>query len=215
MRRADRVAGRLAGRELDFLLVTDLVNVRYLTGFTGTNGLAIVGPETRRFVTDSRYVERAKAETTGFDIEPVERELREALTRGWPDGPLRLGFEDQHVSVRSHAQLRETLPERIELVAAGGVVEAERAVKEPGEVAAISPGSLTARSASTRSPAGTSSIRSGSVSRSSPWRRTDTCWSSKPSRSSPAGQPPPSASRSSRGADSRSNPDTSARARST
>lgn len=137
MSRADRVAARLAERELDFLLVTDLVNVRYLTGFTGTNGLALVGPDTRRFVTDSRYVERARAETGGFDIEPAERELRAALEAGWPDGPVRLGFEDQHVSVRGHAQLRETLPERVELVAAGGLVEAERAVKEASEVATI------------------------------------------------------------------------------
>ena len=62
MSRADRVAARLAERELDLLLVTDAVNVRYLTGFSGTNGLAIVGPGTRRFLTDFRYVERALAE---------------------------------------------------------------------------------------------------------------------------------------------------------
>jgi Xaa-Pro aminopeptidase len=135
--RADRVAARLADRELDFLLVTDLVNVRYLTGFTGSNGLALVGADVRRFVTDSRYVERAKGETSGFDILPAAQELRAALADGWPGGPLRVGFEDQHVSVRSHKQLRETLPDRIELVPAGGVVEAERAVKEPEEVAAI------------------------------------------------------------------------------
>jgi Xaa-Pro aminopeptidase len=135
--RADRVAGRLAGRELDLLLVTDMVNVRYLTGFSGTNGLAIVGPETRRFLTDFRYVERAKAELDGFDLEPAPQELRTALADGWPPGGLRLGFEDQHVPVRRHAELRETLPDRIELVAAGGLVEAERAIKEPGEIAAI------------------------------------------------------------------------------
>ena len=40
---------------------------------------------------------------------------------------MRLGFEDQHVTVRQHARLRELLPDRIELVAAGGLVEAERA----------------------------------------------------------------------------------------
>jgi Xaa-Pro aminopeptidase len=135
--RADRVAERLAERELDLLLVTDLVNVRYLTGFSGTNGLAIVGPEERRFLTDFRYVERAKAEVDGFELQRAPQELRTALADGWPPGELRVGFEDQHVSVRLHTELRETLPDRIELVAAGGVVEAERAVKEPGEVAAI------------------------------------------------------------------------------
>ena len=137
MSRADRVAARLAERELDLLLVTDAVNVRYLTGFTGSNGLAIVGRDVRRFVTDFRYVERARAEVSGFDLESAPRELREALGGGWPAGELRLGFEDQHVSVRRHGELRETLPERIELVPAGDLVEAERAVKEPGEIAAI------------------------------------------------------------------------------
>jgi Xaa-Pro aminopeptidase len=135
--RADRVAARLAERELDLLLVTDLVNVRYLTGFSGTNGLAIVGPDTRRFLTDFRYVERAKAEVTGFDLEPAPAELRTALADGWPPGELRLGFDDQDVSVRRHAELRETLPDRVELAAAGGLVEAERAIKEPGEIASI------------------------------------------------------------------------------
>ena len=137
MSRADRVAARLGERELDLLVVTDLVNLRYLTGFSGSNGLAIVGPDTRRFLTDFRYVERAKAEVSGFDLQPAPRELRTALAAGWPAGDLRVGFEDQSVSVRRHAELRETIPDRIELVPAGGLVEAERAVKEPAELAAI------------------------------------------------------------------------------
>jgi Xaa-Pro aminopeptidase len=135
--RADRVADRLRERELDALLVTDPLNVRYLTGFTGTNGIAVVGPQARRFITDSRYVERAKAELDGFELEPAPQELRLALADGWPAGDLRLGFDDAHVSVRLHGKLRETLPERVELAAAGGLVEAERVVKEPGELAAI------------------------------------------------------------------------------
>ena len=137
MSRADRLAGRLAERELDLLLVTDIVNVRYLTGFSGTNGLAIVGPDTRRLLTDFRYVERARAEVSGFDIEAAPQELVAALAGGWPARALRVGFEDQHVSVRRHGELRETLPERIELVPSGGLVEAERAIKEPEEIAAI------------------------------------------------------------------------------
>ena len=137
MSRADRVAARLAERGADLLLVTDLVNIRYLTGFTGSSAMVVLGPETRRFITDFRYVERAKAEVSDFDRERAPQEFAEALKTGWPEGTVRLGFEDQHLSVRQHKRLRELLPERIELVPAGGAVEAERALKEPGEVERI------------------------------------------------------------------------------
>jgi Xaa-Pro aminopeptidase len=135
--RADRVAAGLAELELDLLLVTDLVNLRYLTGFTGSNGMAIVGPDTRRFVTDFRYVERAAREVSGFDRQQGPQDFVAALGDGWPEGRLRVGFEDRHVSVRQHGRIRNAVPERVELVAAGDLVEAQRAVKEPGEVAAI------------------------------------------------------------------------------
>jgi Xaa-Pro aminopeptidase len=128
------VAARLAERELDALLVTGAANLRYVTGFTGSNGYAVVGPGVRRFVTDFRYVERARGEVDGFDREQGPRELVEALADGWLPGPVRLGFDDGQVTVRGHARLRETLPDRVELVAAAGVVEAERAVKEPREI---------------------------------------------------------------------------------
>ena len=67
MSRADRVAGRL--EEVDALLVTEPANLRYVTGFTGSNGFAVVGPQIRRFVTDFRYVEQAKVEVPDFDRE--------------------------------------------------------------------------------------------------------------------------------------------------
>jgi Xaa-Pro aminopeptidase len=117
--------------------VTDRVNVRYLTGFSGSAGIAVVGPAMRRFLTDFRYVERARAEVTGFDVEAAPAELRKALAEGWPAGDLQVGFEDQHLSVRRHGELAETLPDRLALVAAGGVVEEERALKEPAELDAI------------------------------------------------------------------------------
>ena len=137
MSRADRVVARLAEREVDALLVTDLVNIRYLTGFTGSSAMVVLGPDTRRFITDFRYVERAQTEVAGFDQERAPQEFAQALKEGWPEGTVRLGFEDQHVSVSQHARLGELLPDRIELVRTGGLVEAERAVKEPAEVEAI------------------------------------------------------------------------------
>jgi Xaa-Pro aminopeptidase len=132
--RADRLAEAL---EVDAFLVTDLTNVRYLTGFTGSNGMAVVGRDLRRFITDFRYTEQAGSEVEGFEVEQAPAEFNAALADGWPQGPLRLGFEDDRVSVRRHARLREVLPERVELVAAGGAVEALRAVKDAGEIARI------------------------------------------------------------------------------
>ena len=57
--RGERLAQLVAGAGLDSLFVSDLTNVRYLTGFTGTNGACLVGPEERIFFTDFRYTERA------------------------------------------------------------------------------------------------------------------------------------------------------------
>ncbi len=135
--RADRVEARLAERDAGLLLVTNLVNLRYLTGFTGTNGMCLLGPGVRRFITDFRYVEQAQRQVEGFDREQGPQDFFEALREGWPPGPVRLGFEDQHLSVREHERLRKLLPDTVELVAAGGLVEAERMVKEPGELEAI------------------------------------------------------------------------------
>ena len=58
--RADRLAAVLAERELDSLLVSNLTNVRWLTGFTGTNGAAVVTRDRRLFLTDFRYTEQAE-----------------------------------------------------------------------------------------------------------------------------------------------------------
>jgi Xaa-Pro aminopeptidase len=134
MSRADRVADLL---DVDALLITNPVNLRYVTGFTGSNGMAVVGRELRRFITDFRYVERAAAEVDGFDLERAPQSFDDALKEGWPAGSFRLGFEDDHVTVRRHGRLRELLPERVELVAAGGVVQRLRAVKDSGEIERI------------------------------------------------------------------------------
>jgi Xaa-Pro aminopeptidase len=132
--RADRLAAAL---EVDALLITDPVNLRYVTGFTGSNGMAVVGPDLRRFITDFRYVEQAAEQVDAFDRELSPQVFDEALRDGWPEGSFRLGFEDQNVSVRRHTRLREVLPERVELVPAGAEVEKLRAIKDAGEVERI------------------------------------------------------------------------------
>jgi Xaa-Pro aminopeptidase len=136
--RADRLTGLLPEAEVDAVLVTDLINVRYLTGYTGSNGLALVGPESRIFVTDFRYVQQAAEEVDPtFERRRARHELTDGLEEMLPGGPLRLGFEEEHVSYREHARLRAALPERIELVPVEGLVERLRAVKDVDEVMRI------------------------------------------------------------------------------
>ena len=56
---------RLQERLEQPLLVSNPINLRYLTGFVGTNGIAMIGPDTRTFATDSRYTEQAAAQVDG------------------------------------------------------------------------------------------------------------------------------------------------------
>ncbi|HVD41309.1 MAG TPA: aminopeptidase P family protein [Solirubrobacterales bacterium] len=139
--RGDRLERLLVEAELDRYLVTDLTNVRYLTGFTGTNGACICGPGVRLFLTDFRYTERAAAEVEGW----------ESLTIGndWLMGIAdrlegRVGFEDDQVSVRLLGKLKEKLGEGIEMVASGGKVADLRRVKDDEELAAIAEASKLA-----------------------------------------------------------------------
>jgi Xaa-Pro aminopeptidase len=138
--RADRLAELVAERDLDALLVSAPADVRWLTAFTGTNGLAVVGAGgdgARRFVTDFRYVERAEAEVEGFERVRGERDLFDSVSPALPARrPLRLGFDDDHLSVRAHGKLAEAL-EGVELVAAGGLVETLREVKDERELRLI------------------------------------------------------------------------------
>jgi Xaa-Pro aminopeptidase len=136
--RAGALTKLLSDAGIDLLLVSELTNVRYLTGYTGSSGIALVGPLTRTFITDFRYVEQAAAEVhPSFARVRARQELIEVVDDELPEGPLRLGFEDAHTSVRQHRRLAELLEERVELVAATGLVEQLRAVKEPAEIDAI------------------------------------------------------------------------------
>jgi Xaa-Pro aminopeptidase len=132
--RADRLVALLAERELDSLLVSNLVNVRYLTGFTGTNGACVVTRDERLFLTDSRYTEQAKQQVDGFELVQANQALLGDLVERLSGTA---GFDDAHVSVKAHASLTEKTPEGVTLVPAGGLVEELRAVKDAEELTAI------------------------------------------------------------------------------
>jgi Xaa-Pro aminopeptidase len=132
--RGDRLAALLAERELDCLLVTDLVNVRYLTGFGGTNGACVCGGETRVFLTDFRYTERAEAEVEGWEVVTVVDDWLGGIAARLSG---RAGYEDHKMPVRTMEKLEEKLTGGATLEGAGGAVEELRRVKDEAELEAI------------------------------------------------------------------------------
>ena len=132
--RSDRLAGLLEERGLDCLLVTDMVNVRYLTGFTGSNGVCVVGRDERLFLTDFRYTEQARSQVHAYERVEAGPDMLGDLAQRLRG---RSGFDDRHVTVEVHRKLGEKAGEDVELVPAGGLVETLREVKDEQELAAM------------------------------------------------------------------------------
>jgi Xaa-Pro aminopeptidase len=132
--RAEKLQGQLAELGLAAFLVTNLVNVRYLTGFVSSNAALLVDLEHVRLFTDGRYADAARA-VGGVELLQVERNLMAEIAGRLDDltsGPV--GFEADTVTVAQHAKLSAVAGELRPL---SDVVERIRAVKEPTELAAI------------------------------------------------------------------------------
>jgi Xaa-Pro aminopeptidase len=137
--RTERLVASLEGAGIDMMLVTNLVNLRYLTGFTGSNGLAVVGRTMRLFVSDFRYLDQAGVEVDkSFERIIASQDLVADLAELLPVGDVRLGFESEHTSVGRYEGLRELMPERVELVAVAHLVEELRLIKDEHEIKLMS-----------------------------------------------------------------------------
>jgi Xaa-Pro aminopeptidase len=138
-RRRAALRDSLLAAELDGLLVTDLLNVRYLTGFTGSNAALLVGADGDKatvFCTDGRYETQAERQVPDLR-RVIDRPSDLALAAlAAEQGPVRLGFESHRVTVDGHAALVDTAPQ-VSWVRAPGLVEALRAVKDDDEVEAL------------------------------------------------------------------------------
>lgn len=136
--RVDNLRARLQAAELDAMLVSDLINVRYLSGFTGSNAALLVFADDRGPVlaTDGRYRTQAAQQAPDLDV-AIERACGGHLVgRAAAAGVSRLGFESHVVTVDGLVALSDVAA-RTELVRAAGQVEALREVKDAGEVALL------------------------------------------------------------------------------
>ncbi|GAC1323718.1 MAG: Xaa-Pro peptidase family protein [Mycobacteriales bacterium] len=125
----------LAERKLAAMLVTRLVNVRYLTGFTGSNGALLVTSDAAVLATDGRYLTQSAAQAPEVE-RVIDRNVAAALVRRAEQaGVRRLGFEAHDMTVEAHGALAGT--DGVELTPAGRLVERLRTAKDESELALL------------------------------------------------------------------------------
>ncbi|EEI16711.1 aminopeptidase P family protein [Corynebacterium lipophiloflavum] len=131
--RRRKLASMLAAQRVDVMLVTNLVNVRYLAGFSGSNAALKISKDlSAEISTDGRYTTQVAAEVP--DIEAtITRHCAEALLSGVPEGR-RVGFEADYVSVAMLDRLTKACPEGVTLVPVRGVIEQIRLIKDGVEL---------------------------------------------------------------------------------
>ena len=135
--RRHAVASGLAVRKLDALLVAFSPNLRYLSGFTGSNGNLLLLPDRSILFTDPRYAIQARQEVTcevRISKGPLVMDVVAAIARRRLK---RIGYEPARMTCDLFESLKARLPLKASLEPAGGWIEALRMVKSPTEIARI------------------------------------------------------------------------------
>jgi Xaa-Pro aminopeptidase len=134
------IDGRQIAPGVPAFVVSNLDNVRYLSGFSGSNGMIVLTETDAVFFTDGRYELQASHEVPGFTrvILPQGTALASAAGR-WlvENGAVQAGFEGGHLTYNGFQTLEKAIEGKVALTARSGVVESVREVKEPGELEKI------------------------------------------------------------------------------
>jgi Xaa-Pro aminopeptidase len=136
--RIKRLQKVVAKENLDFLLVSFLPHVRYLSGYSGTNGIILVSPGGSVFLTDFRYREQAGQQVKGMKVTVAERDLFSSLSNlpQLKGRRVKLGFETDHLSCSVYRKLKSLLPDCL-LVPTEKIVEFLTVKKDESEIERI------------------------------------------------------------------------------
>lgn len=133
MQRVENFRNLMKENGLDGMLLTSQYNLRYLTNFTGTAGLAVISMDDAVFITDFRYVEQAGEQAQGYTIVQHEGNvIREIASQVSKLGIKKLGFEEDFVTYKGFHDYEKEI--RAELVPVSGLVEKLRMIKDQAEI---------------------------------------------------------------------------------
>lgn len=133
--RIERLREKMSRQDMPYLLITDPNNRFYLSGFTGSTGVLLIGLEKCYFLTDFRYLEQVKEQCPGYELIKVEQQSVFASLRQVLKGIKgeKLFFEENHLTVKEYSELKEVLP-NLAILPGSGIVEELRMVKDAEEI---------------------------------------------------------------------------------
>ncbi len=124
--------------KIDSFLVTQDVNIRYLTDFPASESWLLVSPRQTFYITDFRYILEAKRGLKGIPVKRYSQSFAATLFELAKALKIQhLGFDDRHLSLAAFKKLKKDCPKTIQLTLANNVVERLREVKTPDEIAQI------------------------------------------------------------------------------
>ena len=140
--RLGRMVERLAGKELDGILISAPENRQYLSGFTGSAGYLFIAKGQAVLVTDSRYTEQATNQAPDYEVVQVRGGWDWLVDLLKKSGVRRLGFESQEMTVATYNNLLDALKQngdvgKVSLVAASGLAEEQRVFKDDVELVSL------------------------------------------------------------------------------
>lgn len=134
MHNLSRVKNNFLQTGLDALVISNAGNRRYLSGFTGTNGLLLLTRDTNFLLTDFRYAEQAKLQTEGFLIAQYDKSMYAKLGElAASYGFKKIGLEKDDTTLGAYEEYRRSLP-AVEFVPVSNPCEEWRRIKSPHEL---------------------------------------------------------------------------------
>ena len=136
-RRLDNLKNKLNTLNLDGMYVTNLTNVRYLTGFTGSAGSLLILDNAEHFFTDGRYIEQSKTQVQNCKIHIVGgAHFQSIKNNNLITNNASIGFESDYVSVNLYESFRELIPS-IKWQKTSGIIEKIAAIKDSLEIESL------------------------------------------------------------------------------
>lgn len=135
----NRLRNRMADKGINAVLISDIANVHWLTGFSGTSGFALVTPESGVFITDSRYSQQAPEQVKDLDVKIFSNptSAAEAIAASAKSlGISELGFEAEHVTFATHESWKQKL-NGTSLRPVSELADSLRLVKSADEIAKV------------------------------------------------------------------------------